>query len=193
MAFKSGFCDENSTVRAVTAPGPLREACGFSYQEFTTLKQPLALKGDPFKAGPDNRVSLWAKFLHLETCRALAAYDHPVFGAYPAVTRNEYGRGVLTYEGTVLTDGLQDKVVADCLARAGLRTDDENLPAGVKAKHAVLADGAACHAYFNFSAERREFTYGREQGRDLLTGAVFRTGGRIALAPWDCVLVRVER
>ena len=37
MSFKSGFTDENDTVRAVRAPGPLRAAAGFSYQEFSTL------------------------------------------------------------------------------------------------------------------------------------------------------------
>jgi beta-galactosidase len=193
LAFKSGFCDENSTVRPVAAPGPLREACGFSYQEFTTLKQPLALRGDPFKAGQANSVSVWAELLKPGTCRPLAFYDHPVFGAYPAVTRNDYGRGALTYEGTFLSDGLQDRVVADCLARAGLPAEDAKLPAGVKAKHAVLADGAPCHAYFNFSGERQEFTYGRERGRDLLTGAAVVPGGRVVLAPWDCVIVRAEK
>ena len=51
MTFKSGFCDENATVRWQPSPGPLREACGFTYQEFTNLTRPLGLEGDPFKAG----------------------------------------------------------------------------------------------------------------------------------------------
>ena len=51
MTFKSGFANENSAVRWVRAPGPLREAAGFSYQEFSNLEHPLALKGDPFHAG----------------------------------------------------------------------------------------------------------------------------------------------
>jgi len=46
MAFKSGFCNEYSTVRWETMPGLLRAAAGFHYQEFSSLKQPLALKGD---------------------------------------------------------------------------------------------------------------------------------------------------
>ena len=45
MTFKSGFANENSAVRWVTAPGPLREAAGFSYQEFSNLEKPLALEG----------------------------------------------------------------------------------------------------------------------------------------------------
>jgi len=193
MTFKSGFCDEHSTVRWQPAPGPLREACGFTYQEFTNLTQPLGLEGDPFKAGAGNTVSAWAEYLVPETCRTLARYDHPVFGAYAAVTRNAFGAGELTYEGTFVSDALQDKIVADCLAAAGIPLADTGLPEGVRARHGVLADGAAVHAYLNFSPARRDLVYGREGGRDILTGATVAQGARIALGPWDLVIVRTGR
>ena len=54
VAFKSGFANEHSTVRWTKAPGPLREAAGFYYQEFASLKQPLKLNNDPFHAGEGN-------------------------------------------------------------------------------------------------------------------------------------------
>jgi len=69
MTFKSGFANENSAVRWVRAPGPLRQAVGFSYQEFSNLAQPLALKDDPFHAGADNKVAYWAEFLMPSTPR----------------------------------------------------------------------------------------------------------------------------
>ena len=72
MTFKSGFANENSAVRWVRAPGPLREAAGFSYQEFSNLEEPLALKGDPFHAGADNKVMYWAEFLMPDHARAHA-------------------------------------------------------------------------------------------------------------------------
>jgi beta-galactosidase len=193
MTFKSGFCDENSTVRWTTAPGPLRRACGFSYQEFSNLKESLKIKGDPFGAGEGNRVSVWAEYIKPETCRALGLYDHPVLGAYPAVTRNDFGKGTLTYEGTFLSDPLQEKVVAGCLTAAGIPLADAALPAGLKSKHGVLADGAAVHAYFNFSPKKQDFVYSRGDGRDILTGAPVPRSGRMALKPWDCVIVREER
>jgi beta-galactosidase len=193
MTFKSGFCDEYSTVRWTEAPGPLRQACGFSYQEFTNLDRPLKLRGDPFRAGDGNEVSVWAEYLKPETCRPLAFYDHPVFGAYPAVTRNLFGKGALTYEGTFPSDALQERIVAQCLAEAGIAAADAGLPAGVKAKHGILADGAAVHAYFNFSPGRRDFVYGREDGRDILSGAAVGRNSRITLAPWDVAIVREGR
>ena len=51
MSFKSGFTNEYSTVRDVMAPGPLRAAAGFHYQEFTNLAEPQRLKPDPFGLG----------------------------------------------------------------------------------------------------------------------------------------------
>ncbi|CAN5504912.1 hypothetical protein BH10BAC2_BH10BAC2_36740 [soil metagenome] len=60
MSVKSGFCNENAVVRYTKAPGPLRKAAGFYYQEFSTIK-PLSLKGDPFNVGAEkNKASDWA-------------------------------------------------------------------------------------------------------------------------------------
>ena len=92
MTFKSGFANENAAVRWTRAPGPLREAAGFSYQEFSNLEHPLALKGDPFHLGSGNQVSQWAEFLQVEKAKPLAYYDHPFFGQWPAITENSYGQ-----------------------------------------------------------------------------------------------------
>ena len=59
MAFKSGFTNEHSTVRDVMAPGPLRAAAGFHYQEFTSLAEPLHLTPDSYGVGDQNRGSVW--------------------------------------------------------------------------------------------------------------------------------------
>jgi len=105
MTFKSGFANENSAVRWVRAPGPLREAAGLSYQEFSNLEHSLALKDDPFQLGDANKVQYWAEFLMPEHAKALAYYDHPFFGKWPAITENQFGSGTLLYEGTIFPMG----------------------------------------------------------------------------------------
>jgi beta-galactosidase len=189
MSFKSGFTDENASVRSSVAPGPLREACGFSYGEFTNLKGRLGLKGDPFKAGAENKVSAWAEYILPEKAEALAFYDHPVFGKFPAVTRNRFGRGSLTYEGTYLSDALQEKVVAAALESAGVRLADAALPPEIRAKHAVLADGTPVHAFFNFSAAAQTFVYGYPGSREILSGRKIDKFQRITLPAWDLVII----
>ena len=190
MAFKSGFCDENSTVRSSLAPGPLRETAGFYYQEFSNLTKPLALKNDPFKAGAENKVSLWAELLIPEKTKTLAAYDHPFFGKYPAVTRNVYGKGILTYEGTVVSEAIQEKIVADTLKGAGIDLFDSTLPPGIKVKHAWTADGRPVHFFYNFSAEPKTFAYRYENGTDLLRGKSMAKDQNLTLAPWDLAIIR---
>jgi beta-galactosidase len=189
MTFKSGFCDENSMVRHVRQPGPLREAAGFSYQEFSNLERPLALKGDPYKAGDANKVMHWAEFLIPEHAQALAQYDHPFFGRWPAITRNQYGAGTLTYEGTWLSDALQKNVLLDVLGQAGLTGPDQNLPAPVHVKHGVNDLGRHIHYYLNYSSDAHTLAYPYGLGTDLLTGNSVRTSQQVSLGPWDVAIV----
>jgi beta-galactosidase len=189
LCFKSGFTDQYDTVRWSMAPGPLREAAGFHYQEFSNLRAPLALKGDAYHAGAENKVSEWAEMLVLDTAKPLAYYDHPFFGKYPAITRNNFGKGTLTYEGTVLSDKLQEKVLLDVLAIAGLVGPDQQLPAAVSVKHGVNRSGKAIHYYFNYSSDPQTFPYSYGPGIDLLTQVEVTPKQTMTLKPWDLVIV----
>jgi beta-galactosidase len=192
MTFKSGFANENSAVRWVMAPGPLREAAGFSYQEFSNLEKPLALKGDPLHAGEDNKVMYWAEFLNLEHAKPLAYYDHPFFGRWPAITRNKFGKGTLTYEGTFLSDGLQEKIVLDVLKDASLFDTKQQLPPKVREKSGVNGAGKTLHYFLNYSSDHQTFTYNQKAGVDLLTGKKISPSQLVDLAPWDLVIVEVN-
>ena len=189
MTFKSGFANENSAVRWVRAPGPLREAAGFSYQEFSNLEKPLALKGDPFHAGADNKVSYWAEFLMPEHAKAVAFYDHPFFGKWPAITENSFGSGTLLYEGTYLSDALQKAVLRDAVQKAGLASADQQLPAAVHVQHGVNRMGKRIHYYFNYSADEAKANYAYGAGTNLLDGKAVAKGAVLTLAPWDLAIV----
>jgi beta-galactosidase len=189
MTFKSGFANENSAVRWVRAPGPLREAAGFSYQEFSNLEKPLPLKGDPLKAGDENKVSTWAEFLMPEHAEAIAYYDHPFFGKWPAITRNLYGAGTFTYEGTYLSDTLQRNLVLDELAKAGLAGPDQQLPAQVRVKSGLNGMGKQLHYYLNYSSDKQSFAYPHGAGIDLLTGKPIASAQQVSLDPWDLAIV----
>jgi beta-galactosidase len=189
MTFKSGFTNENSAVRWELAPGPLRQAVGFTYQEFSNLEHPLALKGDPYHVGDQNSVSTWAEFLQLDTAKPLAFYDHPFFGRWPAITTNAFGSGTLVYEGTVLSNNLQQAVVLDALRDAGLSGPDQQLPSTVRVKHGISNDGSNLHYYLNYSSSPASFTYSYAAGTDFLTGQSIAQGQQATLAPWDLIIV----
>lgn len=193
LTLKSGFCDEYSTVRPVMAPGPLREAAGFHYQEFSNLAKPLRLRGDPFHAGEENMVSDWAEMLLLDTAKPLAYYDHPFFGKYPAVTENRFGKGMLIYEGTVLGDVLQRKVLARVLDQAQLLGPDQELPDSVRVKHGLGREGKPLHYYFNFSAAPQTVAYAYAQGIELLSNRPVAGGGTLVLGPWGVAIVEQQQ
>jgi beta-galactosidase len=188
MSFKSGFTNEHSTVRDVMAPGPLRAAAGFHYQEFTNLAEPVRLTPDPYRAGAANTGSVWAEFLMPDSAEVLASYDHP-YWKFPAITRNRYGSGTLTYEGTFVTDALQREIVRDALKRAGLTGPDQQLPAALKVRHGRNAQGKLLHYYLNFSGQDQPFTYPYTAATDLLTGSPVRNGQSLTIHPWDLAIV----
>jgi beta-galactosidase len=189
MAFKSGFTNEHDTVRWTMAPGPLRKAAGFRYQEFSNLPKPLELKDDPFQAGAGNKVSEWAEMLIPEVAQPLAYYDHSFFGKYPAITRNRFGNGTLTYEGTVLSDTLQTKVLLDVLRMAGLTGPDQELPAAVRVKHGTNRNGKMIHYYMNYSSDLQTFKYAYKLGEDLLTNTTVAPSQTVTLKPWDLAIL----
>ena len=189
MTFKSGFTNENTAVRWTMAPGPLRQALGFHYQEFSNLAQPLALKGDPYHAGADNKVQYWAEFLQLDTAKPLAFYDHPFFGRWPAITSNNYGAGTVIYEGTYLSDGLQTDVLRSYLTELGLTGPDQQLPPHVHVETGVNAFHHELRYYFNYSGSEVSFSYAHKSGTDLLTGRKVAGDDTLRLAPWDLAII----
>lgn len=189
MTFKSGFANENSAVRWVRAPGPVREAAGISYQEFSSLEHPLALKGDPFHVGDANKVEYWAEFLMPEHARVLAYYDHPFFGRWPAITENLFGAGTLLYEGTYLSDRLQTAVLCQALEQVGLLGADHELPAAIHTQRGINRQGKLIHYYFNYSGETVTFRYSGCGGADLLSGKPLAKDAEIVLGPWDVAIV----
>jgi beta-galactosidase len=188
MSFKSGFTDEHSTVRAAMAPGPLREACGFHYQEFTNLAVPERLVPDRYGVGEQNMGAVWEEFLVPDAAEVVASFDDP-YWHFPAITRNQYGSGTLVYEGTFLTDNLQREVIRDVLKRTGLTSPDETFPRAVRTRHGRNREGKLLHYYFNYSGQERSVPYTYGNGSNLLRGSSIARGQMLKLKPWDVVII----
>jgi len=134
-------------------------------------------------------VSDWAEMLIPETAKGLAYYDLPFLEKYPAITRNQYGAGTLTYEGTVLSAQLQQKVLLDALKLAGLDGPDQQLPQSVRVKHRVNRNGKILHYYLNYSKDAQKFVYPYGAGQDLLSQTLVAHAQTVALQPWDLAII----
>ncbi|WP_345948965.1 beta-galactosidase [Mucilaginibacter sp. PAMB04274] len=192
MMFKSGFTDQNNMVRPVIAPGPLRQACGFYYQEFANIKD-LKLKNNPFAiAEKDNSVTDWAELIIPETAKPLAYYDHPFYSRYPAITSNQFGKGTLVYEGCKPSDILQEKILLAAMERAGIKTVDQNIHFPLITKQGINDFGRKVHFYYNYSGQERSLSYIHKDGKELTTDQSVKNGGQIILAPWGVKIVEEQ-
>jgi len=188
MSVKSGFCDENNTVRAVKAPGPIRKAAGIYYQEFSNCGS-VPLMGDPFKVGAEkNNASDWIEFLIPETAKALATYNDPFFGKYPAITENKYGKGTFIYEGCLVTDEIQKKIVSGKAIELGLISSG-NITYPVVIKSGINDQGKTIRYYLNYSDKETSMVYNYSKGTNLFSNTVISKGSRIMLKPWDVAII----
>lgn len=189
MQFKSGFCNENSMVRPMLAPGPLRKACGFYYQEFTNFKE-LRLKDNPFKVDEaSNKVYDWGEYLIQETAKPLAYYDHQYFGKYPAITINNFGKGTLLYEGTMVSDLIQEKLILQEMEHAGIKTVDQNLHWPLVTKSGINDAGKKVHFYYNYTSQKSSLVYPHKTGYELTKGKTVAAGSSLEIGPWDVLVI----
>ncbi|HZL09405.1 MAG TPA: beta-galactosidase [Prolixibacteraceae bacterium] len=189
MQFKSGFCDENSMVRPMLAPGPLRKACGFYYQEFTNFNE-MALKDNPFKVDEaGNKVFDWGEYLIPETAKALAYYDNPNFEQFPAITINNFGKGTLLYEGTAVSDEIQEKLILQEMERAGIKTVDQDLHWPLITKSGVNDAGKKVHYYYNYASQKSSLVYPHQAGTELTAGKAVSSGASLEIGPWNVLII----
>ncbi len=189
MSVNSGFCDENCVVRNVKAPGPLREAAGFYYQEFSSVKD-LSLLNDPFKLGVEkNKVTDRVEFIIPENAKTVANYDDPFFGKYPAITENKFGNGSLIYEGCLVSDEIQSAVIAKKALELGLVTKENAVQYPVVFKSGINDKGKNVHYYLNYSGSTLIVPYNCNSGTNLFTKKTINQGENIVLNPWDVAII----
>jgi beta-galactosidase len=187
--FKSGFSDEHVKVRSSTQPGLIAEAAGVQYNQFT-IPDGVSLEDDPYHVGAaDNTARSWMELLTPTTATTVARYHHPVWGKYAAVVRNSYGKGEVTYVGFMPSDALTEKIVEDCVKRAGLWGEQQALHFPTIMRSGTLRDGHLVYYLFNYSAAPARVTYAFPEGKDLPSGKAVPQNGCVALPPWGVAII----
>lgn len=183
MLYKSGYCNEDDAVRTSTAPGPLSEACGFHYQEYSSINQ-LPLQPNEIGA-KDNTVSTWTEFLQPTTAKPLATIAHPFFGKWPCITENAYGKGHLIYIGTLPSRDILNKLIVRAVSRKNISVTDQ-FP--ISYRSGVNDQGRNIHYLFNYSAQPQHVAYPFEDSKSLLDHQKLEKGKDITIEPWGVVI-----
>lgn len=190
--FKSGFSNENVTVRNSIQPGIINEACGISYNQFTVPNN-VALKGDPFQVGTENnKINTWMELVTPTTAKVLAYYEHPSWGKYAAVTENEYGKGLATYIACMTNAKTTENILKDALKKAKLWGVNQNLAFPLITKEGTNTAGKKIHYYFNYSAESKSLTYPHKSGKELISSTKIQNNQAIDLEAWGFKIIEEE-
>jgi hypothetical protein len=139
--------------------------------------------------GAGDNVTDWAEMLVPESAAVVARYDHPYWGKYAAITHHNFGKGSVTYMGTIPSAALLRKVLAAAVTEAGIRTVDQDLAFPLIVRNGVNRYGRTVHYYFNYSSEERPFVYPYGQAGELLTGRKVGMGETVLLQPWGLVVL----
>ncbi|MGP1476613.1 MAG: beta-galactosidase [Phocaeicola sp.] len=186
MLYKSGYCDQDDDVRTSIAPGPLADACGFTYQEFSSINK-LSLKGNEIGAS-DNTIDTWMEFLQLGNAKPLAYADHVFFGKWPCITENSYGKGHLIYIGTNPSMEILEKLIARAAKRKNIATVERNFSFPIVLRSGINEKGKKVHYLFNFSYETKTIAYPYGNSQSLLDSQQLNKGTNIQIDPWGVVI-----
>jgi beta-galactosidase len=189
LGFRSGYADEEARARPAVMPGRLRAAVGASYGEYTNLTAPVPLRerGD-LAVGEGATATAWADALVRDGAESLVDYEHPHLGRWAAITTHAYGRGRVTYVGT-----LPDRELAVALGR-WLRAGPDpwtDRPPSVTVTSARNREGERLRFVSNWSWHCVRMPL-PVAARDLLSGTDLGPGDNLDLESWD-VRVLLER
>jgi beta-galactosidase len=172
----------------VRAPGPLRDAAGSAIRS-SPISTPARAQRRSIPRRRRQQGSVLGRISDARTRKALAYYDHPFFGRWPAITENEFGAGTLLYEGTYLSDKLQTAVLQ---AARSTKPADQSRPAAARCGSCRARGQSARQAtalLLQLLRRRVKLTYAYAPGTNLLDGKAVVKPAELTLAPWDLAII----
>ena len=189
---RTAYADTEARARLETKPALLADAAGVSYQEFSNLSTPVAVRaagGADLELPDDAHGTAWADALRVEGATVLAEYDHPHHGRFPAVVTAEHGSGRVTTVGTVPDDAL-GRALLEWAVPVGDDAWRRLVQGSVTVSSATSGAGRRLRFVHNWSWDEASVELPTAV-RDALTDTTHGLGETLVLGPWD-VRVLVE-
>jgi len=182
---RTAYADHEARARQESAPGRLTEVAGVSYDEFSNLTAPVALRavpGSPLELPRDATATQWVDALIVNDADVLAKYAHPHFGHWPAVTTRQHGLGRVTYVGTVPNRSLAQALATWLTPNPS--SDWHDLPASVTATTGTSPDGRRVHVIHNWNWNPVRLQAPVDL-TDVLSDESVAAGSPMRLGAWD--------
>ncbi len=107
------------------------------------------------------------------------------------MTRNNWGKGEVSYVGFMPSDALAEKIVAAEVARAGVMPSVPGARFPVIVRGGRLTNGHMVRYVLNYSSNPQTMTAPRA-GIELLHGQKVVSGASLNLAPWGVAVIEEE-
>jgi beta-galactosidase len=169
MSFFSGVVDESNRVRPNGYPGAFRELIGARIDEYWPARDGERFDVELAGSGRAGTSTWWREDIRLESGTAVATYRGGLLDGRPAVVRNVYGAGTVTYLATLLDDDAFSSVLLDAVSAAGVDNPFAGVPAHVECA-IRFGDDAEFVFLLNHSGDEAAAVPLAAGGRDLLTG-----------------------
>ncbi len=194
-SFRTGVSNEHVTVYHDKQPHILSECLGVTYNQFTepknvTLKDvELVLKVEP----EQKTINYWMELLCPQGATVLSKYNHPYWGEYAAITKNQYKKGTAYYIGAYTSCQVLKEVFQDALGAAGLQVFDQEHNWPLTIRKGINEEGNELTFYFNYTKEAREFLCPYEKAQDVITQAIYELNEVIKMKDWGIVILEEMR
>ena len=165
---RSGMKDEFNRLDTHRQPGPLVDALGGRVEQYYALDERLTVSGE---IGTGS-ASIWGEDLSTRSpnTHVILRYgsNDTWLSDRPAAVRAEYGRGTLTYLGTLLDPAAMDAFIKQALDSAGVSSTFGPLPEDVEVTRRVASDRTV-FILINHGKQARTLTLPARM-RDILAG-----------------------
>lgn len=180
VGIRTGYGDHLARARSAVAPGPLAEAAGITYEEYSSLDTAVAVMAG---SSPIGAATAWADGIELAGADVVYTYESGIYTGMPAVTAHAYGLGRVTYVGTVpdvpLSRRILGSAVPSPLGAAWAPDRTVTIASG-------STPGARVWFISNWSGEPAGASVPREMSRD---GEAIAAGTRVELPPWSAAVL----
>lgn len=181
---RTAYADALARARVALAPDRLAGAAGVHYEEFSNIDAPVRVSARQMEVPEDGAATWWIDGLIADTAEMVAAYQHPRFGTFPAVTTAGHGAGRITVVGTVPSPSFAAALMHWAVPRplAGGLLDMR--PAAVSVTSGRTTGSARVWFVINWSGVEQGVTL-RVGVRDVSDSIESAPGTVLTLAPWS--------
>jgi beta-galactosidase len=165
---RSGMKDEFDRLDPHRQPGPLMSSLGGRVEQYYALDESVSVSGDV----GTGTASIWGEALSASSAQTKIILRYGKNSTWlsesPAAISRQFGKGTITYLGTVLDSSLMSAFLKDALTSARVTSLFESLPPSVEVTQRVN-DNREVFILINHSPQTQSVTLPATM-RDVLTG-----------------------